>query len=92
MRTVSQFVGRMYHDASNTRELMWTLTHDLSIDYAAASDAWKAGLSVTNLTNVSSRSIRDTVTGQSDGKMAFSYYNGDPLPGRSWVISFSAGI
>ncbi len=92
LRTVSQFIGRMYHDVSNTRELMWTVTHDVSLDYIAPNQDWKAGLAVTNLTNVAYRSIRDTVTNKPDGRMAFSHYNGDPLPGRSWLASFSVGI
>jgi outer membrane cobalamin receptor len=91
-RSMSQYVGRMYHDASNTRELMWTLTHDVSLDYSDAAGVWKVGVSVTNVTNVMSNKIRDTLTDGDQGRIAFSQYNGEPLPGRSLLVSVSAGI
>ena len=92
LHTLSQFIGRMYHDVSNTRELMWTLTHDVALDYANPTGMWKIGASISNLTNVTSTKIIDTVSGGTDGRVAFSRYNGDPLPGRALLLSASAEI
>lgn len=91
-RTLSRFIGRMYQDASNTRELSWTLSHDASLDYTSESSRWKAGLSLQNVTNVQSTTVRDVTTGQDDGRTAWTQFNGEPLPGRSWLVSVSAGL
>jgi hypothetical protein len=92
VRTHSKFIGRMYDDASNTRELGWTLTHDLSADYFTPESSWKFGISVLNVTNVMSNVVRDTATGQSDGRTANSGFNSEPLPGRTWTASVSAAL
>jgi hypothetical protein len=92
VRSVSQYVGRMYHDTSNSREIMWTLTHDASVDWVSLDNRWSVGLSLMNLTDVTSIPIRDVVTGQADGRIARRYYQGQQLPGRSWLVSATAGI
>ena len=92
VRAMSRFVGRMYQDVSNTRELTWTLSHDASVDFTSRDRRWKIGASLNNITDVASTTIRDTVTGQEDGRMAWVQYNGEPLPGRSWLISGSASL
>ncbi len=92
LRTTSRFVGRMYDDASNTRELGWTLVHDLSGDYSQNDSRWKVGVACLNATNVMSNIVRDTVTNQGDGKKSYTGYSDDPLPGRSWTASVSARL
>ena len=92
VRALSRFIGRMYDDISNTRELGWTLTHDLSADYFTPGSPWKLGVAVINVTNVMSNVVRDTATGQTDGRMAYSGFNSEPLPGRAWAVSVSASL
>jgi hypothetical protein len=92
VRAHSRFVGRMYDDNSNTRELGWTVTHDLSADYFTPESNWKFGAAVLNVTNVMSNVVRDTATGQTDGRMAYSGFNSEPLPGRTWTASVSASL
>jgi hypothetical protein len=92
LRTISRFVGRMYDDTSNTRELGWTLVHDLSADYSANNSRWKLGVACLNVTNVMSNIVRDRVTSQGDGKKSYSGYNEEPMPGRSWLASISAKL
>ena len=91
-RTLTRYVGRMYDDSGNTREIKWTLTHDVSADFFRPDTWWKAGISVTNVTNVVSTSVTDTVTGQEEGRMAYADFNGQPLTGRAWVVSASASL
>lgn len=92
LRTMSRFVGRMYDDASNTRELGWTLVHDLSADYSDGNSRWKLAVTCLNVTNVMSNIVRDRVTGQGDGKKSYSGYSDEPMPGRSWAASASARL
>jgi hypothetical protein len=92
LRMLSRFVGRMYDDASNAREVGWTLSHDLTVDFSLPNPQAKIGLAVTNLTNIQSTVVRDTVTGQSDGRVPYAGYNGESLAGRSYLISVSASL
>jgi hypothetical protein len=92
VRALSRFVGRMYDDNSNTRELGWTLTHDLSADYFTPESSFKLGVAVLNVTNVMSNVVRDNATDQTDGRTAYSGFNSEPLPGRSWTASVSATL
>ena len=92
LRGQSRFVGRMYDDTGNTREIGWILTHDVSVDWVPTVGRWRIGAMIRNLTNVMALPVRDVSTGQSDGKMAYSGFNGEPMTGRSWTISMSAHL
>ena len=92
LRMLSRFVGRMYDDASNAREVGWTLSHDVMADFSLPSTKAKIGLVLTNVTNIQSTVVRDTVTGQSDGRVPYAGYNGESLAGRSYLISVSASL
>jgi hypothetical protein len=90
MRGFSHFVGRMYDDTGNTREIGWVLTHDVSIDWVPTNKFWRFGIMVRNVTDVVALPLRDVATGQDDGRMAYSGFTGEPMPGRSWAVSLSA--
>lgn len=90
VRGQSRFIGRMYDDTGNTREISWILTHDVSLDWVPHDGHWRWGFMIRNLTDVMSLPLRDVSTGQLDGKMAYSGFNGEPISGRSWTISMSA--
>jgi hypothetical protein len=90
VRALSHFIGRMYDDSGNTREIGWTLTHDLSVDWLPADKSWRVGLMMRNVTDVVAVPLRDVSTGQNDGKIAYSGFTGEPMTGRSWTASLSA--
>lgn len=92
LRTTSRYQGPSYDDEENTLEIGDVWVHDVTIDRYTDESWWAAGLAVLNVSDVKSLRVRDVATNQGEGRIAWQTRQGEPLPGRQYVVRFTGRL
>lgn len=90
----NRLIGPYYNDLANTIIVAPHIISDFSLGYTykIGSSSLSAKLTLANLFNINSLTIKTTGKNERSGEIARSGFFGTPLPGRAWTLGIEAKI